>query len=346
LLDAPATRSYTHSRPVTHPVQTLFRSSDGADLAARTRALVQDDPTSILRIATFLGESGEPAPSAVTRACLEELELTRDLAPEVLRAELEGCLLGRDVDLALQWLFEIGLTKMYLPELDATKDLTQEGGRHHKDVWEHTKLVVKQAVPRPAVRWAALLHDIGKVPTRTFTKDGVHFHGHAEVGARMFDRINRRIPFETPMREKVRFLIKHHLRSNQYSDTWSDSAVRRFSREMDEHLQDLLDLSRADITSKRPGRRQSLLRQISALQERVEQLRAQDAKLPPLRKGLGATIMTHFDLPPSKLIGDIKQALEQAVERGDLEPQREDEYYIAYLERSGLIDQLRSAAAR
>ncbi len=326
---------------MTIPVQTLFRDTDGADLAARTRALVQDDPASILRIAAYIGESGEPAPPGVTRACKEEVELTRELTPSVLRDELEACLLGHDVDLALQWLYEIGLTGMYLPELDATKDLTQEGGRHHKDVWEHTKLVVKQAVPRPGVRWAALLHDIGKVPTRTFTRNSVHFHGHAEVGARMFDKINRRIPFEDAMRKKVRFLVKHHLRSNQYSDTWTDSAVRRFSREMDEHLQDLLDLSRADITTKRPGRRQALLRQISALQERVELLRVEDAKVPPLPKGLGATIMGHFDLPPSKLIGDLKKALEAAVDRGELEERREDAYYIAYLEQSGLIDEMR-----
>ena len=77
----------------------------------------------------------------------------------------------------------------------------------HKDVWAHTRQVVKQAVPRPAVRWAALLHDIGKVPTRTFTQNGVHFHGHAEVGARMFDKVCRRLPFEREMARKVRFLI-------------------------------------------------------------------------------------------------------------------------------------------
>ena len=87
-------------------------------------------------------------------------------------------LLGRGVHVALQWLHDCGLLAVWLPELEATVDFSQEAGRKHKDVWEHTKQVVRQSVPRPAVRWAALLHDIGKVPTRTFTPDGgVHFHG-------------------------------------------------------------------------------------------------------------------------------------------------------------------------
>ncbi len=273
---------------------------------------------------------GRP-PSAVTRACKEEAELITQVPPVAVREELEQCLLGRDADVALDWLQEVGVLRALFPELEATVDLAQEAGRLHKDVWAHTRQVVKQAVPRPAVRWAALLHDIGKVPTRTFTRDGVHFHGHAEVGARMFDKISRRLPFERDMARKVRFLIKHHLRSNQYSDQWTDSAVRRFAREMEEHLTDLLDLSRADITSKRPGRRQSLLRQISELQSRVERLREADAVLPPLPGGIGNALMSHFGLPPSRRVGELKHELEAAIERGELEPRREDAYYLAWL---------------
>src|SRR5205823_8601542 len=112
-----------------------------------------------------------------------------------LRAALEQMIMGRDVDQALEWLHETGVLGVLFPELEATVDLVQEAGRQHKDVWAHTKQVVKQTVSRPLVRWAALLHDIGKVPTRTFTPDGVHFHGHAEVGARMFDKVSQRFAF-------------------------------------------------------------------------------------------------------------------------------------------------------
>src|SRR5262249_47071716 len=167
----------------------------------------------------------------------------------------------REVPAALQFLHDVGLLTIWLPELEATVNFSQEAGRRHKDVWEHTKQVVRQSVPRPHVRWAALLHDIGKVPTRTFTPDGgVHFHRPSEVGARMFDAIARRFQFDRPTHKKLRFLILHHLRANQYDGSWTDAAVRRFDREMAAHLEDLLDLSRADITSARPGRREAALR--------------------------------------------------------------------------------------
>jgi poly(A) polymerase len=318
-------------------IEQLFAEDGGAGLAARVRARVQEQPTSVLDIATVIANTGEWPARSVTRACGEERELLGCAAPDAVRDGLERCLLGRDVHVALQWLQEIGVVALLLPELDATVDLAQEAGRRHKDVWEHTKLVVRQSVRRPIVRWGALLHDIGKVPTRTFTKNGVHFHGHAEVGARMFDKIARRIPFDPTVRRAVRFLIKHHLRSNQYGEAWTDSAVRRFAREMDPHLEDLLDLSRADITSQRPGRRKALLQQIHDLEERIARLRAEDAKQPPLPKGLGASIMTHFGLAPSRLVGDLKRALEEAVARGELEARREDPYYIAWLEQSGLV---------
>src|SRR6185436_14915292 len=175
------------------------------------------------------------------------------------------------------------------------------------------------------------------VPTRTFTEDGVHFHGHAEVGARMFDKIHARFAFARDERQTIRFLIKHHLRTNQYGEKWTDSAVRRFHREMAAHMTDLLDLSRADITSKRPGRRRQLLEQISALADRVQQLAETDAKLPPLPSGVGNAIMDAFEIPPSRLIGDLKRTLEGAIERGELEARREDAYYVAYIARQGLV---------
>jgi poly(A) polymerase len=316
----------------------LLDTADTADVAAQVRAHVQDDPVAVLRIATAIAENqGQWPADCVTRACREEVALLEEADPQAVVAELGQMLLGRDVDHALQWLHTIGAVALLLPELEATVDLAQEAGRRHKDVWEHTKTVVKQSVRRPVVRWAALLHDIGKVPTRTFTKNGVHFHGHAEVGARMFDKIVRRLPFEPAMRKQIRFLIKHHLRSAQYEESWTESAVRRFQREMDPHLTDLLDLSRADITSKRPGRRQALLQQISELKRRIEVIMEQDAQIPPLPTGLGNAMMERFGLPPSKRIGDLKKILEAAVESGDLEARREDDYYLAWLERSGLL---------
>ena len=317
------------------PDAILALSPDGA---SRVRDLVLADPAVMLDIAGAISHGrGQWPVDAVSRA-IADLAPTLASAPGArLHDAIEHAIMGRDVDAALEWLHQIGAFRVLFPELEATVDLQQESGRLHKDVWAHTKQVVKQAVRRPDVRWAALLHDIGKVPTRTFTAKGVHFHGHAEVGARMFDRVAARIPFARDHRSTVRFLIKHHLRSNQYSETWTDSAVRRFAREMQAHLTDLLDLSRADITSKRPGRRQSLLAQISALSDRIDRLAAEDAVLPPLPSGVGNAIMEAFRLPPSKLIGDLKKLLETAVAAGALEARREDAYYVAHLARERLV---------
>jgi len=306
-------------------------------VADRLRPLVEADPIVLLEVAGAIAESGRVPPDNLTELAAEHVPRLAEADKARLRATFEQVIMGRDVDAALQWLQDTGTLALLLPELAATVDLVQETGRMHKDVWAHTKQVVRQTVGRPLVRWAALLHDIGKVPTRTFTSDGVHFHGHAEVGARMFDKIYSRFAFSRDERQTIRFLIKHHLRTNQYSDQWTDSAVRRFHREMFAHMTDLLDLSRADITSKRPGRRKQLLEQISALADRVRDLAEADARLPPLPGGVGNAIMAAFEIPPSRLIGDLKRTLEQAIARGELEARREDAYYVAYLARHDLV---------
>ncbi len=322
------------SGPLPGPLDEM--SADRA--ADRIRGLVEADPIVMIEIATAIGtEEDRWPPDKVTDVIREHAPRLAEADKPRLRHAVEQVLMTRDVDTALEWLHATGIVRLLFPELEATVDLVQETGRQHKDVWAHTKQVVRQTVRRPLVRWAALLHDIGKVPTRTFTPEGVHFHGHAEVGARMFDKVHQRFAFARDERQTVRFLVKHHLRTNQYSEQWTDSAVRRFHREMGPHMIDLLDLSRADITSKRPGRRKQLLEQISALAERVEQLAEADAKLPPLSGGVGNAIMEAFEIAPSRLIGELKRALEAAVERGELAPRREDAYYVAYLARQDLV---------
>jgi poly(A) polymerase len=305
--------------------------------AERVRGLVEADPVVLVEIAGAIATEGRTPPDSITRVAQDHAVRLADADKTRLRDAMEQTLMGRDVDAALEWLHDAGILKVLFPELEATVDLVQETGRQHKDVWAHTKQVVKQTVRRPLVRWAALLHDIGKVPTRTFTPEGVHFHGHAEVGARMFDKVHGRFAFARDERQTIRFLVKHHLRTNQYSEQWTDSAVRRFHREMGPYMTDLLDLSRADITSKRPGRRKTLLEQISALSDRVHILAEADAKLPPLPGGVGNAIMEAFELAPSRLIGDLKRTLEAAIERGELEARREDAYYVAHIARQNLV---------
>jgi poly(A) polymerase len=259
-------------------------------------------------------------------------EELRALHVSEFRAEMDRLLLGRHTQEGLDALLAAGVLETWLPEVQSMVGFG-DGEFRHKDVWKHTKQVVWQSVPRLPVRWGALLHDIGKMKTRRIDDSGeVHFFGHSEVGAAMFrKRVASRLGFEGELFERVHFLILHHLRASQYERGWTDSAVRRFAREMDDGLTDLLDLSRADITTKRPERRKRGLRQISELSDRIEKLRTEDARVPPLPKGLGDAIMTHFALPPSRRIGEIKQRVEREVEAGALEPQQDSAYYVAWI---------------
>jgi poly(A) polymerase len=293
-------------------------------------------PEALLDVAAEIAVAGTPPPAELTEAARVAAPMAAQIAPPRARAGIEAVIMGKALEVGLQWMHDAGLLAVLLPELEATVDFSQEAGRRHKDVWEHTKQVVRQSVPKPAVRWAALLHDIGKVPTRVLLPDGrVTFHRHAEVGARMWDPIGRRLAFDKPDRQKIRFLILHHLRANAYEPTWTDAAVRRFDHEMGETLDELLDLSRADVTSKRPGRRQEAVSNIHALKERILAIRELDARVPPLPPGLGNAIMEAFALPPSKRIGDLRKLCEDAVERGELEERREAGYYVDYLRASG-----------
>ncbi|MFO7565832.1 MAG: HD domain-containing protein [Enhygromyxa sp.] len=287
------------------------------------------------------GSLPDPAAlEAISRTLGDDPAILRGCPPAQLYPLLTEAICGRRPDLAMQVLHDTGVLAQVLPELEATVDFSQEAGRRHKDVWEHTKTVVWQAVPKPTVRWAAMLHDIGKVPTRRFIEGGgVTFHGHAEVGERMFLRgPARRIGFPPAEREAIAALIRFHLRPGQYEQSWTDSAVRRFAREVGPQLDDLLNLSRADITSKRPGRRKRCLQRISELSRRIRALQAEDQKPKPLPSGLGKVLMSALGLPPGKQIGQLRASLEALFEAGEIEGGREPEYYVEQVRARGLME--------
>src|SRR5580658_6906097 len=244
--------------------------------------------------AAALAAEGHARDGILPTVDAEDFRAAAKLDPRAVRARLDRVVMGEDPERGLDELLETGALAALFPEVHAMVGFG-DGEWRHKDVWKHTKQVVRQAVPRLEVRWASLFHDIGKVKTRSIAPEGeVHFFGHAEVGARMFDRIDRRVPLFTrdeSLKEAVRFLILHHLRASQYDASWTDSAVRRFAKEMGGSLDDLFCLSRADITTKRPEKKRKGLTQISELAERVRSLAEQDAVVPPLPSGIGDEIM-------------------------------------------------------
>jgi poly(A) polymerase len=293
--------------------------------------------------AAALAAEGHAVDEALGVVDGETFRAAAKLDPKGVRVRLDRVVMGEDPERGLDELLEGGALAAIFPEVHAMVGFG-DGEWRHKDVWKHTKQVVRQAVPRLEVRWAALFHDVGKVKTRSISPDGkVHFLGHAEVGTRMFEKLDRRLGlfvYEPSLKETVRFLVLHHLRANQYSPDWTDSAVRRFARELGEHLDDLLCLARADITTKRPEKKRKGLQQIEELQERIGRLASEDAKVPPLPSGIGDVIMKAFGLPPSRKVGDLKRMLEQAVEGGEVAPHQEADAYVEFLranaERFGL----------
>jgi poly(A) polymerase len=166
----------------------------------------------------------------------------------------------------------------------------------------------------------------------------VTFHAHAEVGEQMFERgPAKRIGFPPAVSERVAELIRWHLRPGQYAAGWSDAAVRRFTRDVGPALDDLLNLSRADITSKRPGKRERCLQLISDLAKRIRTLEAEDRNAKALPSGLGHHLMRALELPPGKHIGILRGRLQQMFEAGEIEGGREGEYYVEQVRAHDLV---------
>jgi poly(A) polymerase len=273
---------------------------------------------------------GSPRPEGRVR-CAD----TRALGPGGVRAHFDRILLARHADLGLDALLATGVLGAVMPEVQALVGLNDYEWRH-KDVWRHTKQVVAQSIPRLPIRWAALLHDIGKPKTRRMEGTTVSFIGHPDVGARLFDRLEKReklFATDPDLRAAIRFLVLYHQRASQYESDWTDSAVRRFARELGAHLPELLLLARADMTTKNRAKKRRMMYSIKELQDRITALAKEDAKVPPLPTGVGDAIMEAFGIPPSRLIGDMKRWLEELVEDGELPSQGPFEVYVEHLRR-------------
>ncbi len=291
------------------------------------------DPKISLRAVALAGESKlnlEPGALEKLSACTAQVfHAPRDL----VRYWLTRLLVGRTPFDSLGTLREIGLLGYLLPEVDAFVNFHRTSRHHHKDVWEHTRLVVQQALPRPILRWSALLHDIGKVPTRSFTEKGkVHFLRHDDVGAYMFEGIAARLNFPEPMAERIRLLILHHLRPAMYNPDWTDAAVRRFSSRMGPIMDDLLDLARADVTSKRRATRRRAINNVLQLRERITALALSDeSKRPRIPRGLGSAIIEQLGLPPGPQIGELRDRCEEALRSGQIGEGAPIEVFIEFL---------------
>lgn len=230
----------------------------------------------------------------------------------------------------LEMLFSTSILSELYPEITAMVGFGG-GSSGHKDLWWHTKTVVEQAEPVRAVRWAALFHDVGKVPTFSRESGKVTFHGHEVVSARLFETAARRTGMESKLRKQIRHLVRHLGQVESYASDWTDSAVRRLHKQLGDGWDDAVLLARADITTKHAHKRRAHRARMTELDERARAIAEQDAAQPLLPKGLGKLVIDALQLTPGPIVGETMKSLKQAVEAGDLPPRAEPDVYIAYL---------------
>ena len=284
-----------------------------------------DDPLRMLRAARFVSTLGmEPAPEVVEamRALRERLRI---VSAERIRDELSKLLQGAHVDRGLQLVVEIGLAEEFLPELPGLR-LEQDPVHRHKDVLRHTLAVVKRCPPDDlTLRLAALLHDVGKPATRQVTPDGVQFHHHEAVGARMAEDRLRALRFPERVVQDVRTLVEMHLRFHTYRLGWTDGALRRYVRDAGPLLDRLNQLTRADCTTQNPKKAKMLAELQDDLEQRIAGL-AEEENLAAIKPPLdGHQVMEHLGIQPGPLVGEaLDHLLELRMDRG---PIPEEEAY-------------------
>jgi len=324
------------------PDAKLIDPFDGAvDLAAhRLRTprspeeSFSDDPLRMLRAARFNAGYGlVPDPELVdaVRALRGRLEI---VSAERIRDELDKLLVVEQPGKGLWFLVETGLADEFLPELPAL-GLEQDPIHRHKDVLAHTIAVVERTDHRDRIlRIAALFHDVGKPKTRSIGPEGVSFHHHEVVGARMTEERMRALRYSHDDVVEVRRLVELHLRFHGYSEDWTDSAVRRYARDAGPLLEQLNALTRADCTTRNKAKAKMLSERMDALEERIAELRTKE-ELDALRPDLdGRQVMDHLGIPPSPIVGEaLRFLLELRIEEGPLGEEeatrRLDEWWAA-----------------
>ena len=322
-----ARRDFTvNAMALSLPDPVLVDPFDGAaDLAAgrlRTPLSPQesfsDDPLRMLRAGRFIAVHGfEPDPELVdaVRAMADRLDI---VSAERIRDEFDKLIVADDPTAGLWFLVDTGLMDRFLPEFSRMR-LEQDPIHRHKDVLTHTIAVVGKTRPERLVRLAALYHDVGKPRTRSITDGGVSFHHHEVVGARMTRERMKALKYSADDIEAVSRLVFLHLRFHTYRMGWTDSAVRRFVRDAGDLLDELIELTRCDCTTRNERKARELSRRMDELEARIVDLRERE-ELAAIRPDLdGNQVMAHLGLGPGRDVGAaLEFLLELRLEEGPL----------------------------
>jgi poly(A) polymerase len=285
-----------------------------------------DDPLRMLRAARFASQLGFEVAPRVREAMARMADQLGRITVERVAAELDKMMLGGDPVAGIDLMVQTGLGEVVLPEVGGMRMAIDEH-HQHKDVYQHSLTVLRQAIdlegqPDLVLRWAALLHDIGKPATRKHEGDGgVSFHHHEVVGAKMTRKRMRALKYSKQMVDDVSQLVYLHLRFHGYGDgKWTDSAVRRYVTDAGPLLERLHKLVRADCTTRNKRRAARLQATYDDLVNRIAELAAKE-DLQRVRPDLdGNEIMRILDIPAGPQVGQAWQYLKELrLDRGPLE---------------------------
>ncbi|HAX82007.1 MAG TPA: CCA tRNA nucleotidyltransferase [Actinobacteria bacterium] len=275
-----------------------------------------DDPLRMLRLFRFaatLGFTPDAAAVAAVRAMADRLEI---VSAERIREEFDRLIVGDHVEGALWGVVDTGLAARFLPEVPALA-VAQDPHHRHKDVLAHTIAVVGKCPSDRIVRLGALFHDVGKPATREISREGVTFHHHEVVGARLTRARMRELRYANEDVDLVSDLVYLHMRAHTFRLGWTDRAVRRYVRDAGPLLDRLNVLVRCDVTTANDRKARQIAKRVDELEERIADLREReelDSIRPPLD---GHEVMTYLGVKPGPIVGEaLEMLLEHRLDHG------------------------------
>ena len=291
-----------------------------------------DDPLRMMRAVRFASQLGFDIDDETFDGICRQAERIKIITKERINVELNKIIASPVPSIGLTLMHTSGLLQYVLPELERMSGVERRGKHAHKDNFEHTMKVLDNVAKQTNdlwLRWAALLHDIGKPSTKAYDpKHGWTFHQHEVVGSKMIPQIFRRL--KLPMNEPMRFVQKMvflHMRPIVLSeDLVTDSAVRRLLFEAGDDIEKLMTLCEADITSGIDAKVKQFLKNFQLVRAKMQDLEERDRVRnfqPPIT---GDIIMKTYNLPPCSAIGEIKEVIKNAILDGIIP----NEYDAAY----------------